>query len=74
MRSKFAICLIVLILVSVLSAENTQKAEEGKAIEDWLMLGPAPVTGLERAAYDSNRDIANHRFLDFSDLWPKSGQ
>lgn len=74
MGFKFTVCLIVLMLVPALSAQNTQKAAEGKAIEDWLMLGPAPVTALERSVYDSNRDIANHRFLNFSGLWPKSGQ
>jgi dipeptidyl aminopeptidase/acylaminoacyl peptidase len=66
--------MVMILMMFVLNAQDARKASQGKAIENWLMLGPAPVTGLERAVYDSNRDIANHRFLDISDLWPGAGQ
>jgi dipeptidyl aminopeptidase/acylaminoacyl peptidase len=74
MRSKCAVYMVMILMMFMLNAQDARKASQGKAIESWLMLGPASVTGLERAVYDSNRDIANHRFLDFSDLWPGAGQ
>lgn len=74
MKIKWIAVLIILTLVPVFPGQSGGESEKGLKIENWLMLGPAPVTGLDRAAYDSGRDIANHRFLDLSDLWPRSGQ
>jgi dipeptidyl aminopeptidase/acylaminoacyl peptidase len=74
MRSKFAVLLILLMIVPVLAVDTAKEAKKEKNIENWLMLGPGPVTGLEQAVYKSNRDIANHRFLDISALWPRAGQ
>ncbi|MCK4836314.1 MAG: hypothetical protein KAT17_06740, partial [Candidatus Aminicenantes bacterium] len=74
MRSKLIVVLVFLMILPALAADTAKEVEKSKKIESWLMLGPGPVTGLERAVYDSNRDIANHRFLNISDLSPRAGE
>jgi len=74
MKSKLFIILLLFTLTPLLYAETQEKTEQYKKMEKWLMLGPAPVTNLDKRAYDSNKSIANHHFFNLSDLSPREGK
>jgi dipeptidyl aminopeptidase/acylaminoacyl peptidase len=74
MRYKIQIILIFFLLSPLFNIYAAEKAVTGKKINKWLMLGPAPITNLEKQAYDSDKSIANHRFFDVSCVFPQEGK
>lgn len=74
MRSKQLVILLFFVFTTLLSTQTQERPTQGDKIENWLMLGPAPITNLEKRAYDTSKAIANHRFIDISDLVPQPGK
>ncbi len=73
MKFKSLLIFIFLIFsINLIFAEN-KKTTNIVRIEEWLQLGPAPVTMLENRVYDSKKDRADHTYLDVGSVIPEIG-
>jgi len=74
MKRKWFLVLIVWLMAPAFADDPPEAKAKEYRIENWLMLGPGQVTALDRLAYDSDRDIADHPFLDIPNLRPELGR
>jgi len=73
MKFKSLLIFIFLIFsIHLIFAEN-KKTTNRVRIEEWLQLGPAPVTMLENRVYESKKARADHAYLDVGSVIPEIG-
>ncbi len=74
MRVKtIVLSVFIIFFINPLFSDSQEKPDESK-LTSWLMLGPAPVTNLEKRILKNNKKIANYNYLDVRSVIPEKGK